>query len=298
MSLSLGNLRLFIVVAGVSGAGRSTALYKMADLGLTIVDNLPIALLPSYFEYAGTLESPLNRAAVTVATHSHEDVNDLITTLAAVDERDGRVQVIFLDSDTDVILKRYSETRRPHPRFDPSTDSSLEETIARERERLSPLKFRSTLILDTSPFSLHDLRREIALHFERMSDGIVQPLRVNLISFGFKHGPLRECDLLADVRFLPNPYFVEGLRTMTGVDNEVSSFVLATADASEFLEKYASLLNFLLPRFRREGKAYLNIGIGCTGGKHRSVAIAEELRKGISGEGLSFTVRHRDLLKE
>lgn len=298
MTINLSALDLLVIVAGISGAGRSVALQKIADLGFYVVDNLPIPLIKPFLNFAETLLPPHNRAALTVDTDTPEKVSALLAVLESIEPKDDRVHVIFLDSDNDVILKRYSETRRPHPRFAPTTDTTLEETITRERERLAPLKFKATLTLNTSGWSIHDLRREVAKFFAGLSRGIVQPLRVNVISFGFKYGPVRECDLIADVRFLPNPHFVPELKAKTGLDEAVSNFVLSSPEANEFVTRYSELLNFMLPKYRREGKAYLNIGIGCTGGKHRSVAIAEEIKKRIAGDGLSFSIRHRDLFKE
>jgi UPF0042 nucleotide-binding protein len=215
--------------------------------------------------------------------------------LGAKGARPQNIQLVFLDADTTAVLRRYSETRRPHPSFDPSADASLEHAIQRERERLQTIKEVSNLVLDTSSFTVHALKRELRDFLISLGTVSARSMRINFLSFGFKRGVPLDCDLVADVRFLRNPHFVESLRDQTGKDPAVRNYVFESPDATDFVKRYSELLAFLLPRYQFEGKAYLNIGIGCTGGKHRSVAIAEALCAAMDHEKFHVSVRHRDI---
>jgi UPF0042 nucleotide-binding protein len=203
--------------------------------------------------------------------------------------------LIFLDADTRSIVRRYSETRRPHPGFDPAKDKSLEETIQRERARLQPIKEAADLVLDTSSMNIHALKRELRDFLQNLGTVSARSMLVNFLSFGFKRGTPIDCDLIVDVRFLKNPHFIEDLREQDGRDQPVRDYVFSSPDAAEFVRRYAELLSFLLPKYQFEGKAYLNIGVGCTGGKHRSVAIAEALSKTIDPSRYLVSVKHRDI---
>ncbi|RIL10517.1 MAG: hypothetical protein DCC75_04175, partial [Proteobacteria bacterium] len=202
---------------------------------------------------------------------------------------------------TETIVKRYGQTRRPHPGFNPEKDKTLEEAIEREKNRLFPLREISNLVIDTTERNVHDLRREIKSFAESVASGIKRPLRINFLSFGFKHGVPIDCDLVVDVRFLPNPFFVEGLSNKTGHETEVIEYVMRNQAAGEFVTRYLDMLAYLIPLYANSGKPYLNIGVGCTGGRHRSVVLAEALASEMlkkAGERQHFvSVKHRDLDK-
>ncbi len=281
-------------MAGLSGAGKSTAMHLLSDSGYYVVDNLPVALLDSFLSLAEQQELRFKKTALLLDISSEDDQEKVLHMLGVGSQRPSNVQLVFLDADTRSITKRYSETRRPHPNFDPEVDASLADTIERERVVLQTVKETANLILDTSAFTVHSLKRHLRDFLQTLGTVSKCTLRVNFLSFGFKKGAPIDCDLIADVRFLKNPYFVESLREQTGKDAPVRDYVFASSDASAFVEKYAALLQFLLPRYQFEGKAYLNVGIGCTGGQHRSVAIAEELAKTFAGSDYLISIRHRD----
>ena len=298
LALSLSHLSSLVIVSGISGAGRSTTLHKLEDLGFYVIDNLPVQLFPALIDFTASLPPERRKASVSLNIESTESVNSCIELLESVNEGKEKLSLIFLDSETQVILKRYSETRRPHPGYDASTDSTISDTIARERVLLAPLKFRANLALDTSALTVHDLRREVETLASGMLKEATPQMRVTLLSFGFKYGSPRDCDLIFDVRFLPNPHFEATLRHKTGLDEDVYNFVLNQEETGIFLGQVTDLLKFLLPRYVREGKSYLTVGIGCTGGKHRSVAMVEALTKSIGfdrGNGFLLSAFHRDI---
>jgi UPF0042 nucleotide-binding protein len=270
--------RLLLLVCGLSGAGHSSAHHHLGDLGFMAVDNLPLAMVDHFLEHIKTSSDKRHeKISLLLQVGSHEGVEAYTDQIRILKETAGITTILlYLDADRSTILKRYSETRRPHPRFDPVLDQTLSDTLEREMLLMYPLRAAadrvSTISLETKP-----------------------AIRVNFLSFGFKHGAPRDCDLIIDVRFLQNPYFIEQLRPKSGLDDEVSAFVLQSADAQEFLTKYTDLLSFLIPRYTFEGKAYLNIGVGCTGGKHRSVAIAEALSARINVPNILVSAAHRDV---
>lgn len=291
------HIRSLILVTGLSGAGKSTAMDLLSDSGYYVVDNLPVPLLEQFLAFSITQEDRYHNTALLLAVDSQDNRTQLLKFLETATPR-SHLKVIFLDADNRSILRRYSETRRPHPGFDPLKDKTLEDTISRERARLQPIKERADLVIDTSTFNIHALKRELREFLLRASgEGSNRALRVNFLSFGFKNGLPLDCDLVVDVRFLRNPHFVEELRERTGLEKEVADYIFASPDAGEFVDKYSTLLEFLLPRYQFEGKAYVNIGVGCTGGKHRSVAIAEALSKRIDSGAFNVSVKHRDLPK-
>lgn len=280
-----------VIVAGTSGAGNSTALRALEDLDFFTIDNLPIPFLPQFLTLA---ESNLQYryTAIILDTRNPTVVEHLVTLLK--DLKRERIELMYLDASTEVLLRRYSETRRPHPYFDPQRDQTMGDAIQRERELLIPFKEIAHVVIDTSTLTVHDLRRRVQDYAQqKLQRG--REFRINLVSFGFKHGLPLDCDLLVDVRFLPNPHFVEGLRDKTGQDQAVKDFVLQQPDSKEFLAHYHKLLEFLLPRYAHEGKSFLNIGIGCTGGRHRSVTLTEALASQIDKGKYTLTVIHRDL---
>lgn len=283
------------MVAGLSGAGKSSAMALLSDCGYYVVDNLPVPLLGQFFDFSRGAVSRYRNTALLIDVDSKESRTQLLSVIQTKGARPSNLKVIFLDADDASIVRRYSETRRPHPGFDPQKDTTLADTISRERARLQPIKESADLRVDTSSFNIHTLRRELREFLDTL--GVVgrTSLRINFLSFGFKHGVPLDCDLIVDVRFLRNPHFVDHLRQQDGRDAPVRDYVFETPEASEFVTRYTDLLAFLLPKYQAEGKAYLNIGIGCTGGRHRSVAIAEALAQKSDFATYLVSVKHRDI---
>jgi UPF0042 nucleotide-binding protein len=276
-----------IIVTGVSGAGKSTALKALEDAGYFCVDNLPLPLMNRFVELISDVEEA-EQAAVGVDARAGEFLSSTREVFGALRAEGHQLEVLFLDAEDDVLVRRFSETRRRHP----LSGDDLREGIAREREILRGLREEASAYVDTGNLNVHQLKGVIQERYRRSAD----VLAVTLLSFGFKHGLPAEADIVLDVRFLPNPYFVEALSASTGEDSAVREFVLDNADAREFLDRSAGLLEFVLPRAEREGKAYLTVAVGCTGGRHRSVAAVQELAKRLPRRH-PLTVRHRDLAK-
>ena len=259
MSGPAANAR-FVVITGPAGAGKSTALKTFEDLGFYAVDNLPVELLPSF------VHLPLGKPG------------------------DPFRAALVLEADDEALLRRFSQTRRQHPLARPG--ETVAEGIARERGLLEPIKAQASQVLDTSRFTIHELRRELTRLFSQEAGPA--PLQVNLMSFGYKYGLPREADLVMDVRFLANPYFVNGLQELDGCDPRVVDYVLQGEVAAAFLRKFKDLLEFLIPLYHREGKSQLTVAIGCTGGRHRSVVVAEWLARSLRSPHYRLTLRHRD----
>jgi UPF0042 nucleotide-binding protein len=280
-------LRL-VLITGMSGAGRSTASKALEDVGYSVTDNLPADLIGEIVARAGAPESTGNRIAVVVDARSGLEFATLDRTLEALAADAVRVTVLFLDAEDEVLATRFEETRRPHPVPAPT----VAESIAAEREALDGLRERADMIVDTTDRNVHELRDAIRDAFEEQDSR----MRVTVTSFGFKSGVPRVVDLVFDVRFLPNPHWVESLRPLTGLDDAVRDHVLGSPDATGFLERVEGLLEFLVPRYEAEGKSYLTIGVGCTGGRHRSVAVAEAIARWLEERGdVDVTIRHRDI---
>jgi len=279
-----------VVITGMSGAGRSLAGKALEDLGFFVIDNLPANLIARVVEQADPARDPRRRRlAVSVDTRgglSFEVLEQVLMTLA---NDEVPTTLLFLDADDEVLIQRFAESRRPHPVEAPT----LSESIALERAALEDLRGQADVVVDTSDRSVHDLRHLLSEVFA--GERPRRPMRVTLTSFGFKHGVPRVLDLLFDVRFLPNPYWVPELRPLTGYDEPVRQMVISHPDTGEFLQRTQSLLEFLLPRYEAEGKSYLTIGVGCTGGRHRSVLIAEELGRWLGERDVECSIRHRDL---
>lgn len=276
-----------VLVTGLSGAGKSTVLNALEDLGYFTMDNLPMVLLPKVLELAGTQE-PIERVAVGVDAREPAFVQDAGTVLERMRDEGVRVRVVFVDADDDILLQRYNETRRRHPL---GHDGDLQQAIRREREILSALRERADLLLDTSRLRVGELQREVQ---DAFSEGVDNRMRLRLVSFGFKHGITPEADLVFDVRFLKNPFFEPALRDQSGLADEVRSYVLEQESAQRFHAMIRELLTFLLPRYDESGKAYLTVAIGCTGGQHRSVAIVEALAADLRDNGWTLNVAHRE----
>ncbi|MEM9071283.1 MAG: RNase adapter RapZ [Myxococcota bacterium] len=279
-----------VVVTGMSGAGRSTALHVLEDLGYYCVDNLPPSLGASLTDLASA--GKIERLGLGIDVRTGAILEGADQVFDQLRQAGHRLELLFLDCVDDVLVRRYSETRRPHP-LAPGGDVFA--AIRKERERLSELRAQATHTLDTSELSVHDLRRSLVEWLERA--GAERTMVARIVSFGFKYGVPVDADLVFDLRYLPNPHFVPELRPQTGLDKDVSEYVLATEEAVELMADVEQLLRHTLPRYEREGKAYLTIGIGCTGGRHRSVAVAEALGERLR-ELRDVHVSHRDVRRK
>lgn len=277
-----------VIITGMSGAGRSQAANVMEDLGYFVVDNLPAEMIKFLVDQIGVPEGRRERLAVVVDTRGGVTYEALEAALHSLLQRSVRTTVLFMDADDAALERRFEETRRSHP----ITDGTLPERIATERRSFEEIRGLADVIIDTTDLNVHQLRDRVIEAFEGPEEK--RTLRVDVISFGFKRGTPRVVDLLLDVRFLPNPHWIPELRPQTGHDDAVREHVLSAPDAVEFVEKTMDLFRFLLPRYEAEGKAYLTIGIGCTGGRHRSVALAEEFGRLLGNEGFNAKVSHRD----
>jgi UPF0042 nucleotide-binding protein len=283
----MGFLHL-VMVTGMSGAGRSTALKALEDLRYFCVDNIPPTLIPRLVELLGD-DPELDRIGLGVDVRTRNFLRGAGDVIDDLDRSGYQTEVIFLECNDEELVRRYSETRRSHP-LAPGGD--LLTAIQRERERLTPLRARARMVIDTSGLSVHDLRRNLV---EYISHGSGRPRMVTrIVSFGFKFGLPVDADLVFDLRYLPNPHFVPELRPCSGLDEPVADFVLRAPETAELLGDLENLLRHVLPRYEREGKAYLTIGLGCTGGRHRSVCIAETLAGRLRGDR-EIVVEHRDI---
>ena len=284
----------FVILTGMSGAGKSTALKMMEDIGFYCVDNLPIPLLEKFVELSELQNAELQKVAVGIDARSGQALDELKNVLDRIKEKGGSYEILFLDSDDSVLVKRYKETRRSHPL---APGERVDKGIALERERLAFLKERADYILDTSQLLTRELKAEIEKIFLKNQD--YKNLFITILSFGFKYGIPVYSDLVFDVRFLPNPYYVEGLRAKTGNDKEIQEYVLQFKEAHEFLDKLTDMIDFLIPNYISEGKNQLVISIGCTGGKHRSVTLANELYKRLAKKTeYGLKIEHRDIEKD
>jgi UPF0042 nucleotide-binding protein len=285
----------FVVLTGIAGSGKSQAIRALEDLGYFCVDNLPVELLPMLADLTLRAGNEIGRAAVVVDVREGRMLEAFPRVYKQLQKK-GHLNpvLIFLEASEATLVRRFSETRRPHPL---AHDRSAIEGIREERETLAPIRAMADHIVDTSEMTVHELRHAFTGVASGLSPG--NALTVTILSFGFKHGIPVDSDLLFDVRFLPNPHFVPHLRPHTGRDPEVVKYLEKSESTHEFLTHTLSLLNFLVPQYVSEGKSYLTIGIGCTGGRHRSVAIAEALKKGLSGiKGVRLRVKHRDIANE
>lgn len=277
-----------VVVTGLSGAGRSTALRVLEDAGFFCVDNLPPALVPELLTLIGR-DGKLERVGLGIDVRTGAFLSGVEETLQVLESSGHRVEVVFLDCSDDVLVRRFSETRRPHA-LAPTGD--LQAAISAERQRLAGLRDRADVVIDTMELSVHDLRRRLIEYIGR--DPARVSMVVRLVSFGFKYGIPTHADLVFDLRFLPNPHFVDALRPQTGMDPDVAAYVLEAAETRELLSRLVPLLEYALPQYALEGKAYLTIALGCTGGRHRSVALAEELGRRLKNKH-EVVVSHRDV---
>jgi len=283
----------FLVVTGMSGAGRSTAAASLEDLGWFVIDNLPAALIVNMADMVNLPGAEIERVALVIGRGSgstgSDYLDDLPGLLDALAANSNRVRVLFLDASDDVLIRRYEGTRRRHP----LAARGVEESIADERRLLGPVRERADLLIDTGELNTNQLRTRVLEAFG--DEGGASSMRTSVVSFGYKFGLPLDVDVVFDCRFLPNPFWLEELRPFSGLDAPVREYVLAQPETKEFLDKVDGLLTGIIPSFEREGKSYLTIALGCTGGRHRSVALAEALGERFRGHGTAVSVFHRDV---
>lgn len=283
----------FVVITGLSGAGRSMAADHLEDLGWFVIDNLPPELVPKVVELAKTPRSSIERVALVVGTGAYQD--EVLPMLTWLRSSGAKVRILFLEASTDALVRRYGGTRRRHPLSSGGDKENLVAAIERERGLLEEVKAEADVVVDTSDLNVHELRRRMRVLFAADETG--SDIQVTVLSFGYKHGLPLDADLVLDCRFLPNPHWVEELRPQTGLDGPVRDFVLGQPAAGLFLEHLNALFAQVLPAYVAEGKAYLTIAMGCTGGRHRSVAMAEEVAALLRRQGHTPSVLHRDVQK-
>ena len=279
-----------VIITGMSGAGKTAALHTLEDIGYYCVDNIPPVLISSFVSLCENSNLNLKKIALVVDARSGDLVKYLSEEIDKFKKRGNECSVIFLDADDETIIKRYKETRRKHPQ----STGRIEDGINFEREIFSEIKRRADIVLDTSKLLTRELKEKMVVYFDN-SDRVYENLSVNVVSFGFKHGIPLDCDLVFDVRFMPNPFYEADLKDKTGKDSDVADYALSCETSQVFLKKLEDLLLHLLPLYTVEGKNSLVIGIGCTGGKHRSVAVAEHLKNVLSQKNYYTSVNHRDL---
>ena len=277
----------FVIITGLSGAGKSTAVKVFEDMGYFCVDNLPAPLIPKFAELCLQLKGEVTKIALVIDIRGDMFLDELTTNLDELTKMEIPYQILFLEASDEVLVQRFKETRRNHPL---SPQGSVSEGIRMEREKLSDLRGRAHKVIDTSRMRTSELRAELRNQWAEISD----KLSVSIVSFGYKHGVPIDADLLIDVRFMPNPFYIPELRPLTGRDPAVQEYVFRTKECQEFIKRYMDLLKFLLPCYSAEGKTHLTIGVGCTGGQHRSIAIGIKLGELLEEEGYQVNVKHRD----
>ncbi len=279
-----------VVVSGLSGSGKSTAIHVLEDLGFYCIDNLPVVLVPRFLELCTSSRERIDRVGLGIDIRERQFFADYPGVLDELRQAGYRIEVLFLEASDDVLVRRFSETRRPHPLGGPAGPLA---GIQRERAELRGLRERADRIVDTSALTVHQLRDELRRLYH--APGVAGTFTVLLVSFGYKHGVPTDVDMVLDARFLPNPFFVEELRDRSGGDPVVAAYVLEREETRSFLDHIGRLLAFTLPLYQREGRSYFTLAIGCTGGRHRSVALVEELARTLAGSGSRVQVQHRDV---
>ena len=279
-----------VVVTGMSGSGKRTALKMLEDMGFYCVDNLPVKLIDKFVDLVSEKNTELTKVAMGIDVRADEPFSEVVKILNDIKARDIRLEILFLETSEQVLLRRYKETRRLHPL---SPDGRVEEGIRKEREILVDIRRIADYVIDTSNLLTRDFKEELDKIF--LQNKQYNNLMVNILSFGFKNGIPQDADLVFDVRFLPNPFYVERLKNLTGLDEAVQDYVMGFKEAGEFLDMLENMLRFLIPNYIKEGKYQLVIGIGCTGGHHRSVTLATELYKRLSSGNYGITITHRDV---
>ncbi len=287
---SRSHSRQLVILTGLSGSGKSTVLRAFEDMGFYCVDNLPVELIPIFAELHGAGEGDFSRAALLVDAREGSHLEKLPALLKHL-KKDHPITLVYIEASEDALLRRYSETRRPHPL---GKNSPVRESLARERALMEPIRDLADVVIDSSKFNVHELRQFITERFKNPDN---RPMLLSLVSFGYKYGIPTDADLVFDVRFLPNPHFVPELREFTGQDRKVQRYVNSFPQTKEFLRRLEGLLTYLIPHYIQEGKSYLTIAIGCTGGKHRSVMLGERIAKDLKKKGFATKVVHRDIQK-
>ncbi|HEY3365008.1 MAG TPA: RNase adapter RapZ [Symbiobacteriaceae bacterium] len=290
---ALNQLMRLVIVTGMSGAGKSQATKYLEDLGFFCVDNLPPALMPKMAELCIQTEGKLNRLALGIDIRGGQFFDHIVQALDELERQGFNYQILFMDASDETLVRRYKETRRRHPL---ANQGRLLEGIRKERKLMQELRGRASKIIDTSNRKVSELRRDLADFFSQENEGL--GLHVNMVSFGFKHGIVLDADLVFDVRFLPNPHYVQDLKPLTGEVRVVQEYVMKWSVTQQFFKRLTGLVGFLLPLYIAEGKSQLTIAIGCTGGQHRSVCIAIKLMEWLRDRGYSVTAEHRDVGKE
>jgi UPF0042 nucleotide-binding protein len=281
-----------IIVTGLSGSGKSVAIRALEDNGYFCIDNLPALLIPKFIDLCEGYNEGITRIALGVDLRAGQFLQGLPQVLADMRHAGHHVQVLFFDASDEVLLRRFSETRRPHPL---AGEEPIQEGISRERKALEAMRELADKVIDTSDLNVHELKREMEERFCQAPYS--RSMNVFLTSFGYKYGIPHDTDMILDVRFLPNPYFVSELRAHDGLESEVEEYVLKNEETRAFLDRLYSLLEFALPLYEREGKSSLTLALGCTGGRHRSVVLVEELHKRLGGGKFRIHVKHRDIDK-
>lgn len=278
-----------VIVTGLSGSGKSTAIRALEDLGFYCIDNLPVALIPHFLTLSDNAEEPIGRVALGIDGREGGFLDAYPAVLAGLRNSGHAVKVLYFEAPENVLLRRFSETRRPHPA---AGEQGVLDGIRTEERQLAGLRESADLVIDTSSYTVHALRDVLARQVETEGQ---RTLRVTVQSFGYKYGVPIDADLMLDVRFLPNPFFVEALRDRSGTDRQVVEFVLGQPETAPFLDRLSALLETLMPLYVREGKSYLMLAVGCTGGRHRSVAVAEEVGRRLRNWDYAVRVHHRDV---
>ena len=286
------NIRV-VIITGLSGSGKSTVLKAMEDIGFFCVDNLPIVLLPKFLEIRSDAASEISKIALVMDLRERTFIEKYVKVISRLKRKGYRIEILFLEASDEVLLQRFSVTRRSHPL---SEDRTIPESIQLERETLSSLKDMASDVIDTSLSNIHELKDIIYQRYHTALQG--KRITINLISFGYKYGLPHDADIVMDVRFIPNPYFVTDLKESDGNDTQVEEYVLQWKETQTFLDELCRLSSLLTPLYEKAGKSYLNIAMGCTGGRHRSVVITNQLKKHFSERGFRINVNHRDINRE
>ena len=282
--------RHLVVLTGLSGSGKSTVLKSFEDMGFYCVDNLPVELMPIFAELHAAGEGDFARAALMIDAREGLQLQKLPPLLKHL-RKDHPITLVYIEASADALMRRYSETRRPHPL---GKNFSVRESLRHERALMAPIRKLADVVIDSTQFNVHELRHFVT---ERFKNPDKRPLMVSVVSFGYRYGVPTDADLVFDVRFLPNPHFVPRPREFTGKDPKVRRYIRSFPQTGEFLRRVEGLLTYLLPHYIREGKSYLTIAFGCTGGKHRSVMMSEDVKKSFEKRGVTAKVVHRDILK-
>jgi UPF0042 nucleotide-binding protein len=285
-----------VLISGLSGSGKTTAIKALEDMGFYCVDNLPVVLFPKFVELCSQSAGQITKAALVVDIRGKEFLEGVRQIIQQVREEGYPIDILFLESSDEILVRRYRETRRQHPL---AVGRPVLEGIESEREGLRIMRDMADKVIDTSDFTVHELQDEIRKYFS--DESRLRKMTITLLSFGYSYGIPHEADLLVDVRFLPNPYFVEELKRLTGEDERVTKYVLKWDETREFLRRFQELVGFLIPLYQKEGKTYLTIAIGCTGGRHRSIVVANAvemyLQKSLKGGDVILRTTHRDIGK-